>query len=174
MVDIEMEMLKMNSVNRIMNNPDFISWLCVFSSKNVYFTNNESDLRDFSVRDRANIRYLGIFYEIVSEYAKRNYINSEDVSFIVSYKNHAFIIGYDDKYIFCKSVQYDSVLDCIDFMDIRNGKPSKHKRKIDNMLKILPIIIRNIHRYGASADDISNVVNATLKSIDEESKKLVK
>lgn len=71
MVDIEMEMLKMNSVNRIMNNPDFISWLCVFSSKNVYFTNNESDLRDFSIRDRANIRYLGIFYEIVSEYAKR-------------------------------------------------------------------------------------------------------
>lgn len=174
MVEIEMEMLKMNSVNRIMNNPDFISWLCVFSSKNVYFTNNESNFSSFKIKDRENIRYLGIFYEIVSEYAKRNYINSEDGSFIVSYKNHAFRIGYDDKYIFCRSIQYDTVLDCIDFMDIRNGKPSKSKIKVDNILEILPIIIRNIHRYGASADDISNVVNATLKSIDEESKKLVK
>ena len=174
MVDIEMEMLKMNSVKRIMNNPDFISWLCVFSSKNFYFTNNESNFSGFKIKDRENIRYLGIFYEIVSEYAKRNYINSEDGSFIVSYKNHAFRIGYDDKYIFCRSIQYDTVLDCIDFMDIRNGKPSKSKIKVDNILEILPIIIRNIHRYGASADDISNVVNATLKSIDEESKKLVK
>lgn len=170
---IKMEIIKQQSINRIMNNPDFISWLCVFSSKNVYFTNNESNFSGFKIKDRENIRYLGIFYEIVSEYAKRNYINSEDGSFIVSYKNHAFRIGYDDKYIFCRSVQYDSVLDCIDFMDIRNGKPSKNKRKIANMLEILPIIIRNIHRYGASADDISNVVNATLKSI-EESKKLVK
>ena len=159
-----------------MNNPDFISWLCVFSSKNVYFTNSESDLGNFSVKDRTNVRYLGIFYEIVSDYAKKNYINSEDGSFIVSYKKYAFRIGYIDNCLFCQRVQYDTVLNCIDFMDIKNGKPSKKSTKVRNILKNLPEVIRGAYRAGAPIEDISEVVNDTLDSIKKGDKviKLIK
>ena len=178
MVDnsIQMEMIKQRSINRIMNNPDFISWLCVFSSKNVYFTNSESDLGNFSVKDRTNIRYLGIFYEIVSDYAKKNFITSEDGSFIVSYKNHAFRIGYIDNYLFCQRIQYDSVLDCIDFMDIKNGKPSKKSIKVRNVLENLPEVICGAYRAGAPIENISEVVNDTLDSIKKGDKviKLIK
>lgn len=173
---IKMEIIKQQSINRIMNNPDFISWLCVFSSKNVYFTNSESDLGNFSVKDRTNIRYLGIFYEIVSDYAKKNFITSEDGSFIVSYKNHAFRIGYIDNYLFCQRIQYDSVLDCIDFMDIKNGKPSKKSIKVRNVLENLPEVICGAYRAGAPIENISEVVNDTLDSIKKGDKviKLIK
>lgn len=159
---------------RIMANNNYINWLCDFSLRHNSFTDDEWEYNteDIPKIDKENVKYLGLLFYCIDEYAYENYINSVSSSYGVFYRivyeGNAFEIGFKSgqgTYFFCNRVEYDNILEFVDFNDILTGKKVENVNRKNNLIKVFSEVVRNVYRNGVPADKICDVVKSVLDEI---------
>ena len=133
---------------------DYIDWL-------VKFTNNKGGFDTsvllykadkYSERDQDNIRNIETLYEVVSEFAKENYIVPNFVEYgyyySIKYKDVGFYIGIDvgqGTSFYC--TRLDEVEDnSLDYMDIVNNNKLPETERKERRLEELSLIIDSLFK----------------------------
>lgn len=119
---------------KMIANTDYIDWLQNFSSKTHYFNDEflisyDGNYPKVDDNDAEKIRKLRLFFEIIQEYAKRNYIAVEDELsrfYRIKYNNIGYEIGFcyvdmDIEY-FCNRIDILDNVKYINFEDIMRHK----------------------------------------------------
>ena len=166
-------------------NNDYINWLEKYTEKCPRFTNNDilNDKKNKSIEDIEKINLLGFFYNVISKYAKENYIyeiNNSDNSgyYKIKYNNIGYEIGYmkSQKVIFFCSRIINIDNNFIDFNDILTNNKQPFTEEIDKILEELKIIITYYHEKGIPLMTLKKGINEVLNTLNnkKESKVLKK
>lgn len=155
----------------ICENDAYILWLQYFTIQNPVFSNSYwlDRNKDIARIDRDRINNLNLFYEVIEEYAKENYIQPSRSDFGNFYSIKYNDIGYEIGVIFAQGTlffcQKTSVKDdYIDFVDIQNNKKQAKTDLIKSKLQELIDLINNIS-IDVPIEEIEKTSNETIKKI---------
>ena len=165
-----------NIMHEIVSNNKYIKWLEEFTKKYPKFYNNdffyeESD--KVTKVDLENIDYLGLLFEGINDYAKKNYIyrvNESDYIdyYDIKYNNIGYRIGVltgQGTIVYCER---EIVVDnAIDFNDIILNKKQKNTDYYNKRLLELSNIISYYYEQGIPLVAIEKTIDSTLWNIKD-------
>ncbi len=170
-------------MKNIMSDRTYFEWLSEFTEKNGGFCDTwlwyiKDDL------DKENLKYLGLFYAGIKEYAKKNYIYPDNCNYGYAYRVRlneellevGVIIGHDVEY-FCKKMSVEEDSKSIDLDDIISDKKQDNVEIIDSYLSSLANMVKDTYNRGVPIQAISRTLDETVSGIKKGKnniKKLVK
>ncbi len=161
----------------ILSSDKYIKWLCDFSVKHNNFTDDEwgFNAEEIPRVDRENVRYLGLLFSCIKDFADSNYIESitddELIFYRVFYDGNCLEIGFkkgNGTYYFCNKLQCGDNLDFIDFNDILLGKKKSNTHTFDDTLWAFSEVIKNLKLKGVPSELIYDTVRSVLDSMNNE------
>ncbi len=128
-MDIEHDAAKHTKKEEIKGSKDYITWLEAYAKTHPSFTSDEYLFSSqMSTNDQENTENIGMLYEIIKEYATKNFIlpDSDELGcyYQITYNSSFYKIGYahgPEFFYYCKVVE-PSKEKVIDFNDIMQGK----------------------------------------------------
>lgn len=174
-MEFENKHIVKNEENRIMTllyEQNYLEWLNNFSKKHQNFNNDDIFYcsQSISDNDREQLKKLGIFYEEINHYAKRNFIRPSDGNNNYSsfYKIRCGNIGYEIGIIvmqetnyFCKRIEIQNEEEFIDINDIVNNKKSVRALKIEERLNQIFESICLLHKNDVPFEWIKQMLYST-------------
>lgn len=172
--------LQASKMKKIMSSTDYIEWLDRFT-QNIGGFSDDNWLycpEKIDDEDRKKVENLGLFYEGIREYAKRQFINPtpckhgdyfkirlNDVGFEISMLGDQRNIVY-----FCKRVSITDEEEFIDFNDILINKNQDQTDQIKESLISLSNMIKDVYKSGVPIDSITDTFENTIEEINSNNK----
>lgn len=173
-------MEKLKKEEEIGSNPRYINWLERFTEKYPRFTDDDFlyNKKIKSAEDIEGIKCLNMLYNVVEQYAQKNYIyltkNSEySGSYQIKYNDIGYEIGCmvgQGTLFYCGRVNNpDNTF--IDFNDILLNKKQPYTDKFNMMLEKLTTIVAFYHEQGIPIEALQRSLNEVIKSMYDETKR---
>ena len=175
-----------NKMKIIMSSTDnYISWLYNFMSNKSSFNDTNWDHLPYIMTDidQKYAKCLSLFYEVIKDYAEKNYLsptkNSSGYSFKIIYNGVGFNIGYiegNKPVYYCELVRIDDIQLFIDYNNILQNKELNKTNYVRNCLANAKSYIYDAYNAGASVEILNSEINSLFQDIQkqEEVKKLIK
>jgi len=170
------ERIKQNKIKLILEHDDYISWLKTFTMKYPDFSDDEWLYfpSEISKNDNENVNDLNLLYEVVENYANKNYIEPTLCDFGNYYSIKHNNIGYDigilisqGTLFFCRRCDEDKYF--IEFRDIQTNKVQPHTNLINQKLEELTSLINNMIEDDIPAEVISTHTKKVLQKVQKSS-----
>lgn len=173
-------MNRLNNDNAIkkemLSNTKYIEWLEKFTSKHPSFSDDDWLYfpEKITKQDNDNINDLNLFYDVIDNYAEKNYIYPTKCDFGNYYNIKIGNIGYEigilvgqGTIFFCNRKQLVNNIEYIDFNDIINNKKNDNVDIITNDLNDLSNMIIDLYKKGIPLDAIIESLDKTINFVKE-------
>ncbi len=171
---IEKEKNKIEKINILMSNTNYLEWLNQFTQDKESFCDDDwlyfSDL--ISETDRENVSKLCLFYEGIERFAKSNHIYPIQDKFGNVYKIKLNEIGYEIGILIgqgsvfsCKRCPIKNEKEFIDFNDIMNNKKQEQVDRINTCLETISKMVVATYESGVPIESIIYTLDNTIKEI---------
>ncbi|MBQ8192970.1 MAG: hypothetical protein IJZ46_02750 [Bacilli bacterium] len=163
--------IKEDGIKLIKDNK-YISWLEKFTEDNPVFFHDLcfSSFNRNNKENYNNIGFLEVFYTIIDNYAKENYICQEPSVYGRCYQIKYNDIGYEIGIVMGENIIYyckrtDIKDNFISYDDIKNDKRQERVDMIVEKLELLSNLIYNMAYEGIPVQLISETTEKTVKKI---------
>ena len=123
-------------------------------------------------KDSDNTRNLGMFYQIIEQYAQKNYIYPQQDElkkyYLIEYNQIIFEIGVinvQDELYYCERRELTKDLEYIGFDELINNKMNIRTQKIEDNFALLKSVINELINYDVPIEEITKTTNLTLRKI---------
>lgn len=168
---------------QIMTNDEYIKWVISFAEIHGFFSDEDwFDAEDeLSDDDAKKLKNLGAFFDLINEYAERNYIfpisTRFNTTYNVKYQNHGLRVGImfgQGCSCYCEKAEIDDEKEFVDFTDILTNKRQPQVDYIENELAKISESITLAYHNGLPLTALERTIRNTfseLKKSEQESPK---
>ena len=153
---------------------DYIKWLLKYTYDREWIEDKTCDYeKEHLDINKKNLSRLCILFEIVEDYAQKNYISPLSVSpfsdsYRIKYNGVGFKIGVmtgQGTYFYCNRIEIENANEYIDFIDIINNVKQENVDFITKSLKELEDEIKKTYKKGIPIREIEKTTNETIKKL---------
>lgn len=162
---------------KILSNNDYINWIIDFIKIHGDFSDEDwlYSEENLSEGDEENVKNLSLFFDVINEYAERNYIYPTstrfNVTYCIKYNDYGLEVGISPGQgciCYCNKVEIDDESTFIDFNDVLTNKKQPQVDYIEGELHHVSQSIINAHQNGVPLVAIEKAVRNTINSLKEQ------
>lgn len=181
--DFILEFVHRESIKNIMkSSKEYVNWLKKFTEENPSFSDDYYEIvsGEYSNTDKINMKNLSLLFEVIDEYAKKNYMVTQKNEYSESYDfrtddinyNIGFFWGQSSSF-FCQRIDKEAK-DIIDFDDIIKGSYTNSFEKNKSGIKKMTNSVMELYQNGVPLEIIKSEFEKTIKNITSEKQNTLK
>lgn len=164
-----------NTKKEMLLNDSYIKWLEKFTKEYPNFDDNSWIYcpEEISEEDYNEVRKLGLFFDIVNDYATKNYIYSESCDFgkyyALKYNDvilELYVVAGQGVVFGCDRLleTEESLASIIEYEDLKANKENDRTKFIKGVIDDLSIKLSELIRLGVPIETIESCINDLKKS----------
>ena len=172
--NLEEDKNKLERKRKMIEKPDYINWLINFTKNINGFCNDNYlyCLNDISKENNNMVNDLGLFFEVIDKYARKNNIFPIPCEFGIYYNIYYNDIGFEIGVLrgqgvvsFCNKLNIIDKEKFINYNDILNNLEKNKIKHNNNKLEELSNIVINMYKSGIPLSLIINTFDNTIDDI---------
>ncbi len=182
--DFILKFVHRESIKNIMrSSKEYVNWLKKFTEENPSFSDDYYEIvsGDYSDTDKINMKNLSLLFEVIDEYAKKNYMSTRKNEYSESYNFRSDDISYNIGFFrgqgssfFCQRIDDIETKDFIDFDDIIKGSYTNDFEKNKNKVEKMKNNVMELYQSGVPLEIIKSEFENTIKNITSEKQNTLK
>lgn len=154
---------KKQALDQIINSNQYMLWLDNYTKITPFFTcYHFINFKDEIERD--NILNLAILYNIINQYARKNYLYPKNNYYYIKYNNTGYQIGIDDKNnYFCQRIEIKP--DFLNFKDIQQNKELPNTKLLKSYFQKLKEIVTLIANEDVPCQAVFEITEKTYQKM---------
>lgn len=173
--DFILKFVHRESIKNIMrSSKEYVNWLKKFTEENPSFSDDYYEIvsGEYSDTDKINMQNLSLLFEVIDEYAKKNYMSTRKNEYSESYNftsddinyNIGFFWGQGSSF-FCQRIDDIETKDFIDFDDIIKGSYTNDFEKNKNKVEKMKNGVMELYQNGVPLEIIKSEFENTIKNL---------
>lgn len=173
--DFILKFVHRESIKNIMrSSKEYVNWLKKFTEENPSFSDDYYEIvsGEYSDTDKINMKNLSLLFEVIDEYAKKNYMSTRKNEYSESYNfrsddicyNIGFFRGQGSSF-FCQRIDDIETKDFIDFDDIIKGSYTNDFEKNKNKVEKMKNNVMELYQSGVPLEIIKSEFENTIKNL---------
>lgn len=182
--DFILKFVHRESIKNIMrSSKEYVNWLKKFTEENPSFSDDYYEIvsGEYSDTDKINMKNLSLLFEVIDEYAKKNYMSTRKNEYSESYNFRSDDISYNIGFFrgqgssfFCQRIDDIETKDFIDFDDIIKGSYTNDFEKNKNKVEKMKNSVMELYQSGVPLEIIKSEFENTIKNITSEKQNTLK
>lgn len=182
--DFILKFVHRESIKNIMrSSKEYVNWLKKFTEENPSFSDDYYEIvsGEYSDTDKINMKNLSLLFEVIDEYAKKNYMSTRKNEYSESYNFRSDDISYNIGFFrgqgssfFCQRIDDIETKDFIDFDDIIKGSYTNDFEKNKNKVEKMKNNVMELYQSGVPLEIIKSEFENTIKNITSEKQNTLK
>lgn len=182
--DFILKFVHRESIKNIMrSSKEYVNWLKKFTEENPSFSDDYYEIvsGEYSDTDKINMKNLSLLFEVIDEYAKKNYMSTRKNEYSESYNFRSDDISYNIGFFrgqgssfFCQRIDDIETKDFIDFDDIIKGSYTNDFEKNKNEVEKMKNSVMELYQSGVPLEIIKSEFENTIKNITSEKQNTLK
>ncbi len=173
--DFILKFVHRESIKNIMrSSKEYVNWLKKFTEENPSFSDDYYEIvsGEYSDTDKINMKNLSLLFEVIDEYAKKNYMSTRKNEYSESYNFRSDDISYNIGFFrgqgssfFCQRIDDIETKDFIDFDDIIKGSYTNDFEKNKNKVEKMKNNVMELYQSGVPLEIIKSEFENTIKNL---------
>ena len=173
--DFILKFVHRESIKNIMrSSKEYVNWLKKFTEENPSFSDDYYEIvsGEYSDTDKINMKNLSLLFEVIDEYAKKNYMSTRKNEYSESYNFRSDDISYNIGFFrgqgssfFCQRIDDIETKDFIDFDDIIKGSYTNDFEKNKNKVEKMKNSVMELYQSGVPLEIIKSEFENTIKNL---------
>lgn len=173
--DFILKFVHRESIKNIMrSSKEYVNWLKKFTEENPSFSDDYYEIvsGEYSDTDKINMKNLSLLFEVIDEYAKKNYMSTRKNEYSESYNFRSDDISYNIGFFrgqgssfFCQRIDDIETKDFIDFDDIIKGSYTNDFEKNKNEVEKMKNSVMELYQSGVPLEIIKSEFENTIKNL---------
>ena len=173
--DFILKFVHRESIKNIMrSSKEYVNWLKKFTEENPSFSDDYYEIvsGEYSDTDKINMKNLSLLFEVIDEYAKKNYMSTRKNEYSESYNFRSDDISYNIGFFrgqgssfFCQRIDDIETKDFIDFDDIIKCSYTNDFEKNKNKVEKMKNNVMELYQSGVPLEIIKSEFENTIKNL---------